>query len=188
MGVVKLLFEHTGIYRVNVNQTFGDLKLSCLCLACKRKFPTIVKLLLQHPEIDVNLRDSTGKSAMMYALNSPNIEILEFLAKEKNVKINQLNHNGVNIFMYSCSNGCLNLVKILLSRVDLDINLKCVSGFADTGLMRACMRGHVEIVKLLLENENIDINLTNISGENAFQIAERNHRGNICSLLSEFQR
>ena len=57
----------------------------------------------------------------------------------------------------ACSNGRLNIVKVLLENESIQINAK--SEYSLTPLGVECGNGKVELVKILLNNKDINVNL-----------------------------
>jgi ankyrin repeat protein len=56
----------------------------------------------------------------------------------------------------------MKIVKPLLERKDIQVNLAKTDGSRTTPLINACRRGHGNIVKLLLERKDIQINLSEV--------------------------
>ena len=70
-----------------------------------------------------------------------------------------LNHHSLSRgFMYACSNGHTEIVRLLLKESRIDINKENSDG--ETGFMLACENGHPEIVSLLLGDSRIDVHKT----------------------------
>jgi len=58
---------------------------------------------------------------------------------------------------YACTKGHIEIVKLLMDRDDLNINIRDDGGF--TAFHFACMKGQIEIVKLLVDRNDLDINM-----------------------------
>ena len=83
--------------------------------------------------------------------------------------------------MLAAINGKTEIVKLLLTRPDIDINAKDNNG--DTPLMLAAINGKTEIVKLLLTRPDIDINAKDNNGDTPLMLAAINGKPKIVELL-----
>jgi ankyrin repeat protein len=81
----------------------------------------------------------------------------------------------------ACLEGHYEIVKLLLQRSDLDVNI--VDQFGRTSFQLACLRGQKEIVKLLLQRAGLDINYAAIFHDNPFQKACLDGKEEIVKLL-----
>jgi len=132
------------IKRVHINQSYlkkGYIFYTLLSYACKNGHIVIVKLLLEHPDIDVNLC-----TPLYCACSNGHIDIVQLLLEHPNINLNYC-VPLVEAF-YS---GHIEIVKLLLKQKDIDVN----KGGA---LAAACKNGHIGIVQLLLKQKNIDVN------------------------------
>ena len=66
---------------------------------------------------------------------------------------------GLTAFMYACSRGHKEIVKILLSKRNIDFNLRDKDGW--TAFVFACNNGLTDVVQLLLDHKeaNIEFNV-----------------------------
>ncbi|KAJ5076654.1 hypothetical protein M0811_06234 [Anaeramoeba ignava] len=128
-----------------------------------RQLP-IVQVLLEHPQINIDLQTNPKKeTALMIACLIINLDIVkELLLKNPQIDIQNSKETAL---MISCLTGNLDIVKELLSKnPQIDIqNLK------ETALMIACLTGNLDIVKELL-SKNPQIDIQNL-GETALMIS-----------------
>jgi hypothetical protein len=97
-----------------------------LIIACKQIQPEIVSLLLSYPSTDVNSRDNSGWTALMYACYNGSFEIIRRLLAHPNIDVNKGDNGGITPFMYACI-GCRKIECIKMLIRDLRINLNKVS-------------------------------------------------------------
>ncbi len=161
----------------------------------------IVKLLLDHPDIDINIRDSLGWSALMRAAQERNTEIVELLLEKPNIDVNTKNHDGSTALTIAALNGYKEIVKMLLRHPNINVNLQNIDGF--TALMNSILsfdnvgtqgmnetqvfmlelnkllykdikstqQDRRKIVELLLKRPNIEVNTKDSSGDAALSLA-----------------
>jgi len=180
-----LLSDH----RTNVN-VVDNKGMTPLSIACDGVYNVtdIVKLLLNHPDIDVN--KTNGKSPLLRAYGKKNDEIFNLLLDhpttnvsifdccsmgltdhlstlfqrnditEKN--INKRNYKGKTSLSIACSTGSIGCVELLLSSSLIEINK--TNSDHSTCLHQACNQKNIEIVRILLEYSSIDVNISDSNG------------------------
>ena len=86
---------------------------TALILASYFGITEIVKLLLEHKDIDVDIQDSHGWTALICATNERNTEIVKLLLEHKDIDINIQNYNGKTALMIAFRKGHTEIVKLL---------------------------------------------------------------------------
>ena len=138
-----------------------------LYVACEQGHPSIVQVLLNHPEIDANkgmhtgiytLAVHTGYTPLMVVAEHNNSEILGMLLEHTKIEINKEEVKGHTALTVASSIGNLGIMKELLKNNMTDINKGKI-----TPLGYACLRrrhSHIDLdaVKFLLKNPQIDVN------------------------------
>lgn len=150
--------------------------------------PTL-KLLLEHPKTsDAMFKCSHLLSSICAAKNA--LEIVPLLLESGKVNINPPTVNDDNKRQRSALHtACchmvqnIELVKLLLSYQDIDVNVQDDQGF--TPLMEACMSDNIDIVSLLLEHPNIDYTKISRYG-NCLHIACRTSDKNRIKIVQKF--
>ena len=108
-----------------------------------------IQKLLKHEDIDINYNDKFNNTALMFACDVNNIEIVKELLKyNSNIDFNTQNILKSNALLLAVSNNSIPIVKLLLE-YDIDVNL--TNDMYITPLMMACKEDNYEIVKLLLD-------------------------------------
>lgn len=112
-----------------------------------------------------------------------NYEKVKEIIKQKDIDINN-NIHDLPILIFFTVAGEEDIVKLLVEREDININIKCKYGA--TALMYAAKFGKIEIVKLLLNHPKININIQdNDVGNTALMHASVNNYIKIVELLLE---
>ena len=89
------------------------------------KFDTVVGLLLQHQDIDVNRENSNGLSPLMEASKYGYNKVVEPILFHPNVQVNKATwDDGTTALMYACQNNHITVVKILLRCPQTDVHLQ----------------------------------------------------------------
>jgi len=154
---------------------------TALIVGCREGIKNkILKLLIEN-NCNINLTDSIGNSAFMYACDKNNGEIMEMLLDRK-VDINQTNTNEENALIRICKNKKenLNCVKLLVKR---SINIHHEDNMGNTALFYACENSHSATINLLLSYQ-ININHINKKEENLLiYLLKNNCKINILNIL-----
>lgn len=146
---------------------------------------TIVKLLLQAPDIDVNAQDKDGCAALMAAAMSGNENIVKLLLQARGIKYIR-NKDGFDALGIAAVGGHENIIKLLLQVPGYNINNKTNEGH--TALTLATLDTHERqesLVKYLLTVPEIDINAQESAGRTALINAASFGFENIVKLLLE---
>ena len=114
--VVRALLGHPQIM-VNKGDIFGGTPLQ---IACERGHETIVSLLLDREDIEVNKQQNEYKStALMRACGRGNIEIVKSLLDHKDIDVNREDSNCHTTLVWACDKGLIDVISLLLQREDL---------------------------------------------------------------------
>lgn len=125
-----------------------------LLIACEKDYNEIFDVLIQHPDIDVNITDSSEDTPLSIAVSHNNIHMVEELLKNPKILVNKPNtHQETPIFL-SCINGSHEIFEMLFKRKDIDIDA-CQNDFyrnrTESIFLAACLSGSIDIVKELIE-------------------------------------
>lgn len=133
--------------------------------------------------IDINARDSTGRTPLMWAALNGDKDVIAMLLNQKDVQVNVADDSGWPALMCAGVNGHEDAVKLLLATNKVDTNLKSVSG--RTTLSWAAEKGHDAVVNLLLAAPGIDTDLEDVEGRTPLWYAATNGQLRIVELLVE---
>jgi len=91
-GVMYLLHNHPEFDPNSRNIREGHLQ-TILMHACNHKMVSVVKFLMDKPQLDVNAQDSGGDTAIFHACQIGSVEIVKLLLINPNVKLDLYSHD-----------------------------------------------------------------------------------------------
>eukprot|EP00981_Chlorochromonas_danica_P007492 scaffold1757_cov218-Ochromonas_danica.AAC.1 len=145
-----------------------EMGMTALHMAAANGNEELARLLLLHPEIDVNVVDSEyGTTPLHVACKiDGNAKVVKVLLTVPRIDVNKANkltyvtvftQNGCSPLHVACSSGCVEIVRtLLLYRNSVDVNKADKDGW--TPFYTACHYGHVEVVKVFLLGGPVDVN------------------------------
>lgn len=151
-----------------------------LMLALRESAFKVAKVLLNHPQVKVEVRSATDESPLMLAALKGELELCRFMIQ----KGADVNKPGWAPLHYAATNGHLEVMRLLL---DENAYIDAASPNNTTPLMMAAHYGTSTAVKLLLE-AGADPVLKNDQGLTAIDFAYRGHRVESADLISAFVR
>ncbi|MEZ0389043.1 MAG: ankyrin repeat domain-containing protein, partial [Verrucomicrobium sp.] len=142
--------------RPETNVNYQDSQgFTALSLAVGLGSPEAVALLLQHPDVDVNLTNVNGDTPLHGAgygkTGSRSQEVVELLVKGNGILINKKTQTGATPLYIAAQEGHTGMVEVLLRQKGIEINVPDSAGA--TPLYVAAQNGHLEVVRLLLANK-----------------------------------
>lgn len=168
--VVQYFLDNIDI-DINYIDKYEGTALMRICLAVDTNALTVVNLLLDHPEIDINVKKNNGWSALSWACLHGNRYIVERLLQCDNIDVNCVDnngntllllidwYNGVHEMVTRLEDNIIDITKMFLRHPNFDFNsLNTQNNIGETFLMQACRLGHASLVQLLLKKD-IDVNL-----------------------------
>ncbi|KAF0718207.1 hypothetical protein As57867_001832, partial [Aphanomyces stellatus] len=130
---------------------------SALISASEDGHAEVVRMLLDHGGVDINIGGENGKSALISASMNGHAEVVRMLLDHGGVDINVVDRNGISALISASMNGHAEVVRVLLDHGGVDINV--VERYGQTALIRASENGHAEVVRVLLDHGGVDINV-----------------------------
>ncbi|TRX87885.1 hypothetical protein FHL15_011224 [Xylaria flabelliformis] len=159
-----------------------------LMYAAQAGHADIVHLLL-HAGADPGRICRRGRTALHRACEGNYAKVVaEIVASSRDVAVNVIdagNPYNLSALMWAVSNENSEIVKHLLTRKDIDVNLKCPNYFQFGALHHCVLGGQIEIAKLLLSDARIAINAVDNSRQTALTLAAQQGYGDMVSLLLE---
>lgn len=158
---------------ININSALDNSGRTPLMIAIERNDEDLIKLLLRHKDIDIDVIDNNGKSALVYTLNANmsfavKLKIVNLLlGKKPNLNIQDIWEQSL-LFLAISNRGYLPIIKALLDYM-ADINVR--DEFGIPLLIRAVNHKDIELIKLLLTYNRLDVNATDNNGETALMHA-----------------
>ena len=143
-----------------VNHTTG---VTPLIIAAQKGNESIVKILLERRDTDINAYNKYGYTALMLATVYSQARIVELLLQRADTDVNAsmcdtVYHTTGLTALTLAAHGDTKIVKLLLERRDIDVNAADRNG--NTALLTAVTHGdgNYEIVRLFLERSETDVN------------------------------
>lgn len=134
---------------------------------------TDTALFLAKSGADVNVVHTTGSTAFLSAAYNGNEQLLDYLLKQKNVKLDARymasERGGVNALYFAITREHYAIAQKLLS---VGINVNCVNPEGWTPLMVAIAKQQPELVKAI-RSKNPDLTVKNDDGETADDVMAR---------------
>ncbi len=141
LKVVEYLLKIPGI-KVNASNVNG---LTALMVACLLGHVNIVRALID-AKSDLDLRNKVKASAMHFAVESKNRDIVQMLTASK-ASIHFKDKEGFTPFQHASDRGSLEIMKILK---DAGADVECRDNMNETCLIRAAKIGDIATASLLL--------------------------------------
>ena len=151
-----------------------------LLLALKASSMGVVNVLVNAPQIKVEVRNAADESPLMLAALKGELALCELLIK-KNADVNK---PGWTPLHYAATNGHLEVMRLLLEE---NAYIDASSPNGTTPLMMAAHYGSPTAVKLLLE-AGADPMLKNDQSLSALDFAHRGKRAESADIISAFVR
>ena len=114
----------------------------------------IAKQLLDKKDIDVNLQNKDGNTALILASDKGHTEIAKQLLDKKDINVNLQTIDGDTALTFASYKGHTEIAKQLLDKKDIDVNLQ--SKYGKTALILASYKGHTEIAELIASKKRYD--------------------------------
>jgi ankyrin repeat protein len=139
-----------------------------------------IKRVLADIHTVVNLVDQNGWSALMYAVQLNQSEIVKLLL-DRDANVNSKDPSGWSSLLLAANNGNLSIVEMLLSK---GAEINGATGKGTTALIIASGRGHAPVVQRLIE-ANALLAARDQDGKNALQYAMEKNHPDVAELLKK---
>src|SRR3990167_4517633 len=160
-----------------------------MCAAVNGLTAVVEKLLTVLTPTEINIKDNSGMTALMYAAQLGYADVITELLTKLNAPelINVRNNDEATALMFAAANGHAAVVEKLLPILNTSelINIKDI--FGNTALMLAAANGHAAIVEKLLTVLNTSelINIKDNAGMTALMVAaSKGHTAVVEKLLT----
>jgi len=155
-------------------------------VACALGNLEIVRLLLEHPKVDINTVDCRGFTPFSRACLHGHTEIVKLLAASPKLNIDIVKMKRSSPLLLACIRGSAELVAFLLEDPATDRNK--VNTFEQPPLLAAYTHQNFEVLKLLIADEKTDLNKPNLSGKTLLQLCCEDGAQEIFDLLINLPR
>jgi ankyrin repeat protein len=145
--------------RGNIRDTIFDSSLNYMLLDSIYEKDTVAIKEILSANADPNAMDDAGVTALMYAVMSEKIPVIDLLI-QSGADINAKDYGGTNVLMYAILTDNENIIPFFINHID-DINHQ--NGSGQTALMFAAQTGNLNVMQGLIYNgaevDAQDINL-----------------------------
>lgn len=132
----------------------------------------IVRQLCKRSDVDINATEENGMTVLGWVAQSSNAGLMKMLLACTDMNnADQKNKNGITPLMYAARQGRPEVVELLLSRDDVDVNAKDLGD--QTPLIYATMFGRRGVTELLLSRDGVDVNAKTLFGQTPLMWAAR---------------
>ena len=141
----------------------------------------IVRSLISSTSCDINVRGSTGKTALSVSCSQGNEAMVAVLLSHPEVDVN----TGGDLSPLLCAvrSGNKAVVDLLLARKDIQVNITDIR--AKSALILAGQLGHTDIVRRLVEQPELEINIKDEDGiTGLIWAAARGHPGAVTEFMN----
>ncbi|KAL4927714.1 ankyrin repeat domain-containing protein [Aspergillus undulatus] len=199
-GVPSLLFESQppvclAVYRGNKQalrlllqrgadvNTRNNLGFSPIYIAAQQANHPIVRLLLDHACLDINIRtqDTLGFTALHEAAKEGNLSLVNLLLTKDDIDINARDMDGRTPLWWTTRNNHTFIAKRLLAEAEIDVNIGSAGG--STPLHLAVGHANEHIVLCLFADARLDPNTSTRDGLTALGCAAANGDKRMMDLL-----
>jgi len=144
---------------------------------------SILDLLLNVNNVNVNVSNSKGTTALYQACSKGHLTVVQTLLKITKVDVNKPRtiDGCTPLYVASCKDR-VEIVRALLSHNDIDVNQ--ANRKNETPLIYASYEGHIAVVCLLLTKPNVDLN-KKATNKTALQWATQNNHVDVVHLLQD---
>ena len=137
-----------------------------------RNHISVVALLLSTPNIDVNLKDNEGWSALHFAARWKNNETLKLLLNVPSIDVNILDKNGWSAVHKAVDENNFEGLKLLLSHPSLTtLSLNMKGKYGNTPVMLTVRRKTLENLEVLAADPRVDLDTTDEDGWSLEEVA-----------------
>ena len=130
---------------------------SALIWAGEMGHQDIVRSLVEHPGVEINMKDEDGYTGLIWAADNGHLEAVTEFMKHPDIDVNAVDLDGHSALTWAADRGHTPIVSLLLDHGELDVNVRDFEGFSP--LICAANQGHRKVVKLLLADDRTDVNL-----------------------------
>ncbi|OIQ20693.1 MAG: hypothetical protein BM556_01775 [Bacteriovorax sp. MedPE-SWde] len=142
------------------------------------KFTEVIRLMLAHPNMDINYLDEDGNTALSiardYGIPSASIRLLKDAVGESN-------ESSKRNFLTYCKNGDIDGVKRAFNFENFNINMS--DSFGSTCLYFAAFKGNNSIIRELVKDQKLEVFKANAAGLNPLMMAARKGHLNTVKII-----
>ncbi|CAG8668926.1 7325_t:CDS:2 [Rhizophagus irregularis] len=179
VGLVRSILNQTQFNPNNLRNKDG--KTPLMVAACEN-CSDVVKYLVKLSNVDIDLQNNEGESALYQAASMGNAEVVDILI-DANANVECCNNENITPLIIAAYHGHAEVCRVLIDHGYANVNFQDSS--QKTALSLACFEGHVEVTKILLAR-GANVRITDKYGWTALMFASYNGHEAVCQLLLEY--
>jgi ankyrin repeat protein len=177
---IELLSDIINYSQIDVNFRVDGNKITFLQKCIQYDLEDIIKLLLEHPNIQLNKKDNWGRTEIIIAAEWNRNEVIKMLSENPEIDVNVQDVRQCTALLFPIFNANSDGFYFLAENPNISYDFVDDSG--DNFLMIAIMRfNEPDVLKILMKN--IDINAQNKNGGTALMIADAFKNYNAIEML-----
>jgi ankyrin repeat protein len=146
----------------NDSRIVRELSQAILLWASEHGYAEMVRELIKHEGLDLNLRAHRGRTPLIVASEWGRIKVVSELLKVQAVDVNAQDDDGRTSLIMASSVGHVKMVLELLKHPKVIVDAKDNTG--RSALIWAGELGHMQVVRALLKNARVDVSSQNDNG------------------------
>ena len=144
--------------KINVNDIVQPLsKENLLHLAGRFGYFNVIRTLIEKFNADLNIQNINGHTLLFYIVSTTNPNLIHFnyLINQKNLKIDLIDRNGMNLLVHSVMT-CNHFPFLYL--INEGISTKIIDSFGNQIIYFAIIKNNKFALNYLINNDNFDLN------------------------------
>ena len=142
---------------------------------------SIVQMLIERKDVDINSKDKYGWTPLSLAAMNGHEVVVRLLIGRGDVNVNVKDDYGWTPLFIAVMNGHEPVARLLIERKDVDVNIQ--DNDRRTPLLLASEKGYKAVVRLLIERGDVDVNVEDNRLQTPLSIAAKNGYEAIVRLL-----
>ncbi|CAI6340837.1 unnamed protein product [Periconia digitata] len=128
----------------------GDVAIT---MAASTMDSSLMKHLLRHPQVAVNVRNRCGQTALIIAVKRGDSDSVKLLLRHPAIDVNSADEDGQTALIQATKWNRPGITGLLLQHPALDVNIADVDG--ETALTHAVSRNHSKVIEFLHEHPQL---------------------------------
>ena len=128
-----------------------------------------IEVLLNHPDINVNLKSNHNETALMCACYHNNTKLVERIGRVPGLDVNALDNDGDTALLWAVQYGNIDCVKAMSKIPGVNCNVKNKRGNA--AVMKALKNENKDVFKIMVEFPGVDLTITDTENKTLEQVA-----------------
>ncbi|XP_077560953.1 uncharacterized protein LOC144175821 isoform X2 [Haemaphysalis longicornis] len=163
---------------INIQDNAGDTVLHSAINAGMRD---IISVLLQHPRVNVAIKNYEGETPLHVAVAKANFRATQQILQIRTDIVHEKNKENVTALHMAVTKNLYDIVKTLLTQGRIAVDAVCGQG-SRTALSLALEHGHKHVVKVLVD-AGADVNKLDADGNTPLHICLMRHHYEIIKIL-----